>query len=218
MVTRGSGLVCRTPGRSGDGGYLPLPKRLAGAGRGPFSGTIAAPFPSARRSARDPENRRSPSRRSCSACAACSPPVPPWAPRLSGAGRGRLHDPRLHLHRGRKAAELQDALPHPRHPAPRRRRQGRQRGADPPRHRRQRRQFRHRRRRRDVRRRAFRRRPAARRQEVLHRPARQHRPRKIRQAERRRAREVPAIPLPRHGREPNSACSPKASASTISTW
>ena len=51
-----------------------------------------------------------------------------------------------------------------------------------------------------LRRRAVRPGPAARRDAVLHHPARRHRPRQVEQAERRPAREVPALRLPGHGR------------------
>ena len=58
---------------------------------------------------------------------------------------------------------------------------------------------------RGVRRRAVRAGAAARRHAVLHHPAGRHRPRPIEQAERRTAREVPALRLPRHGRAPSIA-------------
>ena len=131
------------------------------------------------------------------------------AGRVSDADAGRRRPEGLPLRVRRDAARPAAALPHRRHAAARRARRASQRGADPARHRRHRRAVHPP----GVRGRAVRRRAALLdASKLLHRAARRHRPRRIEQAERRPARALPALRLPRHGRGAAPACSSTASA------
>ena len=114
---------------------------------------------------------------------------------ISRSHRRRLRGHRFSIHHRRKAAATESALHHHRHAGEERRGRGDQRRADHARHRRQRARISLA----NLRRPALRRGPTARRHQILHHPAGRYRPRKIQQAERWAAHEVPALHVHGHG-------------------
>ena len=142
-------------------------------------------------------------------------PRPPAAAPRHGASRRalarperrRLGDPRLPLRRWRDVAGAAAALHDARDAAARRGGRGQQRRAAAAWHQRDRQELAGA----ELCRGDVRAGPTARPGEILRDPARRHRARRQQQAERRAARQVPALPLRRHGR-------PAASAARPSTW